>query len=76
MDWTLQVARNKVRLLGSRGIPIMVMEPLRGGKLSDLGTDNNERLKAIRPDESVASWSFRWLMNIPGGYGTQWYVKS
>ena len=65
MDWTLQDAKDKVELLGSRGIPVMVMEPLRGGKLADLGTENNRRLKALRPDESIAAWSFRWLMNIP-----------
>ena len=65
MDWTLQDAKSKVELLGSRGIPVMVMEPVRGGKLADLGEDNNARLKAARPDESIASWSFRWLMDIP-----------
>ena len=43
----------------------MVLEPVRGGKLADLGEENNARLKAARPDESVASWAFRWLMEIP-----------
>ncbi len=66
MDWTLQDARSKVELLGSRGIPIMVMEPVRGGKLADLGEENNAKLKAVRPDESIASWAFRWLMDVPG----------
>ena len=41
------------------------MEPLRGGKLADLGEENNAKLKALRPGESVAAWSFRWLMEIP-----------
>ena len=65
MDWTLQDARRKIDLLGSRGTPVMVMEPVRGGKLADLGEENNVRLKALRPDESIASWAFRWLMEIP-----------
>lgn len=65
VDWTLQDAKSKVELLGSRGIPIMVMEPVRGGKLADLGEANNGRLKAARPGESIASWAFRWLMDIP-----------
>ena len=65
MDWTLQDAKSKVELLGSRGIPVMVMEPVRGGKLADLGEENNARLKAARPDETIASWAFRWLMEIP-----------
>ena len=65
MDWTLQDAKSKVELLGSRGIPVMVMEPVRGGKLADLGEESNARLKAARPDESIAAWAFRWLMEVP-----------
>ena len=29
VDWTLQDAKRKIEILGSRGIPVMVMEPLR-----------------------------------------------
>ena len=65
LDWTLQNAKKKIELLGSRGIPVMVMEPVRGGKLADLGEENNARLKALRPDESIASWALRWLVGIP-----------
>ncbi len=65
IDWTLQNAKSKVALLGKRGIPIVVMEPVRGGKLADLGEENNARLKSLRPDESIASWTFRWLMELP-----------
>lgn len=65
VDWTLQDAAGKIKLLEKRGLPVMVMEPLRGGKLADLGEENNAKLKAVRPQESVASWTFRWLMNIP-----------
>ena len=65
VDWTLQDAKKKIELLGSRGIPVMVMEPVRGGKLTDLGEENNARLKGLRPGESIASWAFRWLAEIP-----------
>lgn len=65
MDWTLQDAKSKIELLGSRGIPVMVMEPVRGGKLADLGEVNYAKLRSLRPDESIASWAFRWLMEIP-----------
>jgi predicted aldo/keto reductase-like oxidoreductase len=42
------------------------MEPVRGGKLVDkLPTAAKERLKELRPHESVASWCFRWLMTLP-----------
>ena len=66
LDWTLQEAKDKVAELNRRNIPIWVMEPVRGGKLADLGEYYNTRLKNLRPDESVASWAFRWLMQVEG----------
>ena len=66
IDWTLQDAKKKVDILNARGIPIIVMEPLRGGKLADTGEDNNARLKALRPDDSIASWALRWISQIEG----------
>lgn len=66
IDWTLQDAKTKVDELNRRNIPIWVMEPVRGGKLSDLGEERNAKLKALRPDDSISSWAFRWLMNIDG----------
>ena len=66
LDWTLQEAQKKVELLNARNIPIWVMEPVRGGRLCKLPAGALEYMKAKRPDESIASWSFRWLMNIPG----------
>ncbi len=65
LDWTLQGADKKVELLNRYNIPIWVMEPVRGGRLCDL-KEHNEKLKALRPDESIASWSFRWLQTVPG----------
>ncbi|MBQ3291799.1 MAG: aldo/keto reductase [Mogibacterium sp.] len=65
MDWDLQEAKKKVQILGERGLPIIVMEPVRGGKLADLGEERNAVLKAMRPDETIASWAFRWLQEIP-----------
>jgi Predicted oxidoreductases of the aldo/keto reductase family len=51
VDWTLQRAREKCSLLAERGIPVWVMEPLRGGLL------------AKQTDPSLA---FRWLLEVPG----------
>ena len=67
LDWTLQRAKEKCALLASYNIPVWVMEPVRGGKLVDkLPESAKERLKSMRPDESLASWCFRWLMTVPG----------
>lgn len=64
MDWTLQNAKAKYELLTERGIPVWVMEPVRGGKLAKLGEDE-EKLKSFRPDESIPAWAFRWLQRLP-----------
>ncbi len=66
IDETLQNAAAKVRLLNDRGIPIWVMEPLRGGKLAKLDDVAEAKLKALRPDESIPAWSFRYLEDIDG----------
>ena len=65
MDWSLQDAKGKYELLTERGIPVWVMEPVRGGKLADLPAHDAERLNALRPGESSASWGFRWLQGLP-----------
>jgi predicted aldo/keto reductase-like oxidoreductase len=42
------------------------MEPVRGGRLAALGDAADASLKALRPDESVPAWAFRWLQSVPG----------
>jgi len=64
LDWTLQNAKAKCELLSARGLPIWVMEPIRGGKLATLSKEAEAQLKALRPDESIPAWSFRWLQEI------------
>lgn len=63
LDWTLQDAKAKYELLTQRGVPVWVMEPVRGGMLADLA--KGEALRAMRPEESVAAWGFRWLQGLP-----------
>lgn len=65
LDYTLQRGKEKVELLTRYGIPVWVMEPVRGGKLAKLNEHAEQRLKTLRPDESIASWCFRWLEAIP-----------
>ena len=66
LDWTLQKAEEKCRIISEKGLPIWVMEPLRGGFLASVPSEKEALLKAARPDESVASWAFRWLQGLPG----------
>ena len=65
LDWTLQDAKGKYDLLTERGIPVWVMEPVRGGRLASLSDAEEAKLKAIRPDDSIASWGFRFLQALP-----------
>lgn len=65
LDWSFQNAKGKVELLKEWNLPVWVMEPLRGGKLASLKTEDEAKLKALRPDESVPAWAFRFLQALP-----------
>lgn len=65
LDWTLQDAGKKYEVITSHGIPVIVMEPCRGGKLSSLGEQATNMLKSVRPNDSIASWAFRFLQSLP-----------
>ena len=65
LDWTLQNAKEKYELLTERGIPVWVMEPVRGGKLVSLSDAAEAKLHAARPDETIVSWCFRFLQELP-----------
>lgn len=66
VDWDLQDAKRKVDILNARNIPIWVMEPVRGGKLANFDEATNTKLKSLRPDSSIASWAFNFLLNVKG----------
>ena len=66
LDWKLQSAKEKVEMLTLYGLPIWVMEPVRGGRLAELDSDTMCSLAAFRPDASAAEWAFRFLQTIPG----------
>lgn len=51
--------------LDKRNIPVVVMEPLLGGRLAGLTDHLNARLKQRRPEESIASWAFRFAASFP-----------
>lgn len=49
-----------------RGIPIIIMEPLKGGLLATIPDHFKAPLTALNPNVSAASYSFRWLAEKPG----------
>jgi len=64
LDWDFQDAKRKVELIRRHGLPLWVMEPLRGGKLCSLAPQYAERLRALRPDETETAWAFRFLQSV------------
>ena len=52
--------------LEKRGIPAVIMEPLLGGRLSKVPEHIAARLKGMEPQNSVASWAFRFAGTFPG----------
>ena len=65
LDWEFQNAKGKIELLNEYHLPVWVMEPVRGGKLATLDAAHEERLRALRPEASVAEWAFRFLQTLP-----------
>ncbi len=64
-DWEIQNAKRQYEILTEHGIPVIVMEPVRGGALADVCPSANEAFKAARPDASIASWAIRYAASLP-----------
>lgn len=52
--------------LQKRNIPAIIMEPLLGGRLSNVHDHIAAKLKQRSPESSVASWAFRFAGTFPG----------
>lgn len=61
LDWTKQDAKTQYQLLTDAGIPVIVMEPVRGGKLADVPKDVEALFKKNAPDKSIASWAIKFV---------------
>lgn len=66
MDEHSQAGRAGLNYAAQRGIPVIIMEPLRGGRLVSLLPESAKAVfKSAAPDRSPAEWAFRWLYNQP-----------
>lgn len=67
MDENTQAGRAGLLYAEQKGIPVIIMEPLRGGKLVQLLPEEAKKLFAqAEPKRSPAEWAFRWLWNQTG----------
>ncbi len=65
MDDVSQAGREGLSAAAAKGIPVVIMEPLRGGKLIDLPEEARNIMKESGHDWTPAEWAFRWLYDQP-----------
>lgn len=66
MDEHSQAGRKGLQAAAKKGIPVIIMEPLRGGRLVNLLSEKTKKLIADqKPGWSPAELAFRWLMSQP-----------
>ena len=66
MDEHSQAGRRGLLYAASKGMPVVIMEPLRGGRLvKNLPEEAKKAISAFPVKRSPAEWAFRWLWNQP-----------
>jgi len=64
-DWLYADTKQEYAIAEEAGLPVVVMESLRGGLLASLSPEAEAILKAAHPNWSIASWALRWLQRHP-----------
>ena len=69
-DWNHASGRNSnasylYEQLDKREIPVVIMEPLQGGRLSSVAEGVAAQMKEREPERSIASWAFRFVGSFP-----------
>ena len=64
-DWTIQNAKAQYEMLSEKQIPIIVMEPVRGGSLATLSKPAVDLFKKADPTATPASWAIRYAATFP-----------
>ncbi|MBR1797915.1 MAG: aldo/keto reductase [Clostridiales bacterium] len=65
IDETTQAGVAGLKAAAQKGVPVVIMEPLRGGKLAELPEGARDKVNANARGWSPAEWAFRWLWNQP-----------
>lgn len=66
MDENNQATKSGLKLAASLGIPVIVMEPLRGGKLvNNLPSEVTKTFNSYDPNRSPSEWALKWVWNHP-----------
>lgn len=65
LDENTQAGRKGLEAAATKGIPVIIMEPLRGGRLIT-GLSAEARKRVTESGRSAAGWGLRWLWDQPG----------
>ena len=65
IDRDIQAGDKGYALAEKLGVPMVIMEPVKGGSLAALPEEVEAPLKALRPDASTSSWALRWVASHP-----------
>ncbi len=68
LDWSNPVvdAGRIYSILRQRNIPMIIMEPVKGGRLAEVTPEIEAKFRAANPEASVASWALRFAASLPG----------
>lgn len=66
MDAEEQAGLKGYQLATDKGIPVIVMEPVKGGSLAVFAEDITAKLKELNPEATPASFALRWVGSLPG----------
>ncbi len=61
MDTDHQQGIEGYNILTEKGIPVIIMEPVKGGSLAKYNDEIESKMKNYNPNASIASWAFRWI---------------
>ena len=65
MDTDIQAGEKGYKLAEEMGIPMVIMEPIKGGNLATLPKEIEDIFKEKRPNATAASWALRWVASHP-----------
>ena len=64
LDWVIQDAKQKYEILTRHKLPVIAMEPVRGGALAALDASAQALLRAARPEDPDVYWALRFLQSL------------